>query len=338
MTLIFQFLFLGLCIAGASLFAGTETGFVSWNPLKLSHRAMRGDIVARWADFLMRRNDRLLSAVLIGNNVAIISASLVFEKLLESLDHTFSLELSSIPSAEALMLTPIMVLFGEMLPKSLFRLYPFRLTMRMTPLLIAVYYMTLPFTSVFSFFMNLVRRKKIPEGETYMAKVREEMVMVAQEGSASGTLFRSADKFIQNLMEINNKTVGEMYRSIASVACSETGPVYDLSLSVREVKKCISNQKVVLVGDPLTQSARMFVTLNDLVLSPDTEKLDDISRPLHFVSVESSAIALLQESSGSSTDVIGIIDQQGEYVGAAIIDTLLLTALRFQETIRESAK
>jgi putative hemolysin len=332
MTLLLQTVFLIFCIAASSLFAGMETGFVSWNPLKLSHRAMRGDIVARWADFLMRHKDRLLSAVLIGNNVAIISASLVFKKFLESLDHAYSLELSNFPLAETLMLTPIMVLFGEMLPKSLFRLYPFRLTMHMTPPLMAIYYVTLPFTSVFSFFTDFLRKNKIPEGETYMAKVREEMVMVAQEGSASGTLFRSADKFIRNLMEINSKTIGEMYRSIVSAASSETGPVFDSSLSVGEVKECLAGQKVVLVGDHKTQIAGKFVALNDLVSAPDTAELGEISRPLHFVTGENSIIALLQEGSEYGTGVIGIIDHKGEYVGASLIDSLLLTALSFQET------
>ena len=51
-TLIFVLLFIGIC--GSFFFAGVETGFVSWNPLKVSYRASQGDIYARWALHLLK--------------------------------------------------------------------------------------------------------------------------------------------------------------------------------------------------------------------------------------------------------------------------------------------
>lgn len=329
MILLFHSLFLFICIAGASLFAGTETGFVSWNPLKISHRAQMGDIVARWADFLMHHKDRLLSAVLIGNNICIVGASLVFERFIESVDHLFSLDLSSIPSAESLLLTPLMVLFGEMLPKSLFRLYPFRLTMRMTPVLVAIYYFTLPFTWIFTYLTAMLRKSKKTDGVTYMARVREEMVLVALEGSRSGTLFRSADKFIQNLMEVNRKTVGEMFEAEKTVCRTETGKVFAGNVTVAIVQKELTEQKVILVGEKDSGTATGYVTLNALVKASPGTKIGEISTLLPVINCENPVISLLRENFNPNAAVIRIVDQMENNIGVAMVETLLLAALSF---------
>ncbi|MBD3392529.1 MAG: DUF21 domain-containing protein, partial [Chitinivibrionales bacterium] len=55
---------LGVCVAGAFFFAGTETGFISWNPLKVTYRARQGSVAARWALYLMQHRGRVVSAVL----------------------------------------------------------------------------------------------------------------------------------------------------------------------------------------------------------------------------------------------------------------------------------
>ena len=75
------------CFAGQFLFAGSETGFVSWNTLKVSHRAGEGGLLARWAVFLMNRRDALLAAVLIGNNIFIVGSTLAFLDIFERLSH-----------------------------------------------------------------------------------------------------------------------------------------------------------------------------------------------------------------------------------------------------------
>ena len=199
-----------LFIAGASFFAGSETGFVSWNPLKVEHRAGGGDIVARWALFLIKNKNRLLSAQLIGNNVCVIGASLTFAALFETVDHALSWELSRIPSPESWFLTPFIVLFGEMLPKSLYRLYPFILTMRSVPLLMIVYFVTFPLTVPFFAASGFFRRSESVKGDSFMTKVREEMVLIALEGTKIGTLFKSADVFIQSILTLNEKRVGKL--------------------------------------------------------------------------------------------------------------------------------
>ena len=177
----------------------------------------------------------------------------------------------------------------------------------------------------------LLKRQKI-DGEAYMARVREEMVLVAQVGSKSGTLFRSADKFIQNLMEVNRKTIGEMFEVCRENCRSETGKVFSADASIEKIQKELTEQKVILVDQEDTGTATEYVTLNDLVAAAPGTEISEISTSLPVISCESPVISLLRENFDRNGAVIRIVDHTEKYIGVAMVETLLLTALSFEES------
>ena len=322
MVITIQALLLLLCIFGSSFFAGSETGFVSWNPLKIKHRQASGDIVARWALFLMQHKDRLISAVLIGNNICVVGASLAFVSLFESIDHTVSWELTRLPSPESWLLTPFMVLFGEMLPKSLFRIYPFRLTMRSIPVLTGLYFITLPFTYVFTFMMGLLRKNPIKRGETFMAKVREEMVLVAVEGSRVGTLFRFADIFIQNVLAMNEKRVGDAVQSVDGQRAPMISLGFRANETVGSVKKRVPDQSSLLVFEEDGDRLCGYVPLLELVTTTDDTPIGTLCRRLPQLETNQSVLTAIRSVDELEDSFYSIVDESGKPKG--ITDTVAL--------------
>lgn len=331
MTIILQIFLLLLCIAGASFFSGSETGFVSWNPLKLAHRAALGNIRAKWALFLMDHKDRLLSAVLIGNNVCVVGASLAFAVLFENIDSTVSWDLARLPSPESWLLTPLVVLFGEMLPKSLFRMYPFRLTMRSTPMLIIVYFVTLPFTMVFSMLTGMMKRDSHERGDSYMTKVREEMVLVALEGSRVGTLFRSADIFIQNVLAMNEKRVMDACVCSGNLLEAKGEMVFSADQTVGDARSQIKRNTGILVADKEGEISG-FISLLDMVGTPDTMKLGDLSRPLPRLRSDKSMFSALREMYETSSRFFSICSPKGINLG--VVETDMLLKNTFHQTVQ----
>ncbi|MBN1578607.1 MAG: DUF21 domain-containing protein [Chitinispirillaceae bacterium] len=329
MDIALQIALLFLCITGASFFAGSETGFVSWNPLKIGHRAVSGDIVARWSLFLIKHKDRLLSAQLIGNNVCVIGASLTFVSLFETIDHTVSWDLSRIPSPESWLLTPVIVLFGEMLPKSLYRIYPFILTMNSVPLLMVVYFTTLPFTFVFSVVTDMFRKDAPHQGESFMSKVREEMVLVALEGSKTGTLFKSADIFIQNVLALNEKKVGDM---ISKKNSGLNGMRFYANERVGDVKKRIPDQPGIIVHNADEANVSGYISLFDLIQAPGEATLGSCCKPLPRLGAEQTMFAALR-SADEESHFFTIIDQHGSLTG--IVDKMMLLQAAFKNPIEK---
>ncbi len=314
MDAILQFASLILCVLGASFFAGAETGFVSWNPLKVSYRAASGDIVARWALFLIRHKDRLLSAVLIGNNICVIGASLAFSSFFEAVDNAVAPDLTRIPSPESWILTPIIVLFGEMLPKSLFRLYPFRLTMRAVPFLTGLYFATLPFTFIFSLVTSMFRNIR-KRGESFMTKVREEMVLVAMEGSKSGTLFRHADIFLQNALMLNERKLRDLCESSGVVMQSPGAFRFRADQTVAAAKKQIGDQQGIIVHEVSGDRIRGLVSLIDLANASDDAVLGTMCKPLPRMPAEWSLLTALRYIEQRASSFFGINDEKGELIG-----------------------
>jgi CBS domain containing-hemolysin-like protein len=195
-----------LCILGSGFFSGSEIGFVSWNRLKVSHAAARGDITANMGMRLIRGRGRLLTAILIGNNICNVGAALIFARLFERIDGAVFLDLSRIPSPESWFLTPVVLIFGEVLPKYLYRRYAFSMTMKSVPALIVCFYLAAPIFWVVGAFSKIFG--VAAPGGPRDADVREEILLVAVEGARRGNIFESADRVMKNTLGMKGSGVG----------------------------------------------------------------------------------------------------------------------------------
>lgn len=277
------------------------------NPIKVGHKAASGDLFGKWTLFLMSHKDRLLSTVLICNNLCNIGATLSFVIVFNSFDQILSWDLSHIPSPESWFLTPVLVLFGEMLPKSLFRTYPFRLTLKVIPLLIVFYFLTLPFTWLFSKFTDLFRKEPSRFEESYVTKVREEMVLVALEGAKRGTLFESADVFINNVLKLKDKTIKDIMVSLKEykkMQIALTG-----NMLIRDLKNRLPDSNEVLVFDEQGVSPLGSVTMLDIAGADAQKRLCDILKPLKCIEIQKPLLSALQFIKTNISEFYLVCDQ-----------------------------
>ncbi|GBU20639.1 hypothetical protein R80B4_00518 [Fibrobacteres bacterium R8-0-B4] len=198
------FILLLICILGSGFFSGSETGFVSWNPLKVSHAAAQGGFSARLGMRLIKERGRLLATILIGNNVCNVGAALIFARLFERIDAAFFLDLSKIPSPESWFLTPVVLLFGEVIPKFLYRKHAFSMTLKSVPALAFFFYLASPIFWVLGAFSKIFGIAAAPHD----ADVREEILLVAVEGVRRGNIFECADRVMKNTLEMKGSGVG----------------------------------------------------------------------------------------------------------------------------------
>ncbi len=105
----------------SAFFSGSETALMSLNRYRLRHRARQGHRGARMAETLLRRPDRLIGLILLGNNLVNFSAA--------SLVAIIALELGGEPAVAAgtLILTLVVLIFSEAAPKTLAAMNPERL-------------------------------------------------------------------------------------------------------------------------------------------------------------------------------------------------------------------
>ncbi len=113
-------------VIGSAVFSGLETGVYRLNRVRLHLLAHRGQGNAQVLDRLVAKPNRLLGTLLIGNNIANYASSLGFTALLGGA----GLSDKGIIIVVALLLTPVLFVFGEVLPKDLFQNYTDQITYR----------------------------------------------------------------------------------------------------------------------------------------------------------------------------------------------------------------
>ena len=140
-----------ILVAMSAYFSATETAFTSLNRIRLRTKADAGDKRAARTLAVAEDYDKLLSTILIGNNivnnVATTIGAVLFIKLIDDVRG---------PTASAIVLTVVILIFGEVSPKSLAKEHPEAWAMLATPLLRLFLLLLSPLNFLFSQWKRLL--------------------------------------------------------------------------------------------------------------------------------------------------------------------------------------
>ena len=194
---------LAALIALSAYFSATETAFTSLNRIRLKTRADDGDKRAARTLALAANYDRLLSTLLIGNNivnnVATTIGAVLFIKLIGS---------AKGPTVSATVLTVVILVFGEVTPKSLAKERPEVWAIAATPLLRVMAVLLTPVNFLFTQWKKLLRvllRHQDDDGIT-----EEELMGMVDQAETEGSLDQHESDLIRNAIEFNDMEVSEI--------------------------------------------------------------------------------------------------------------------------------
>ncbi|KAA5968341.1 MULTISPECIES: HlyC/CorC family transporter [unclassified Pantoea] len=158
-------------------FAGSETGMMTLNRYKLRHQVKNGSRAARRVEKLLRRPDRLLSLVLIGNNLVNILASALATIVGMRLHGDEGVAVATG------ILTFVVLVFAEVLPKTVAALYPERVAFPSSLLLVPLQYIMLPLVWLLNTITHLLMRMVgiRAEGAISSALSKEELRTIVYE-------------------------------------------------------------------------------------------------------------------------------------------------------------
>ena len=164
----------------SAYFSATETAFSSFNKIRMKSRADAGDKKAQLAMDLAEDYDRLISTILIGNNIVNITASTVGTVLFTKLYAAYG------PTISTVVLTLVVLIFGEISPKSLAKEHAEGFAMFSAPILRVFLLILRPLNFIFSQWkklLNLIFRPSEDPGIT-----EEELITMVSEAENEGGL------------------------------------------------------------------------------------------------------------------------------------------------------
>ena len=206
-------------IAFSAFFSASETAFSSLNQIRLKSRAEEGDTSAARVLAMAEKYDKLLSSILIGNNIVNIAAASIGTVLF-----TKWLGAERGATVSTMVLTVVVLIFGEVTPKSLAKEMPETVATAVAPVLSLLMLVFTPLTWLFSqwkrflgHFVHSTEEDTITEGEL--------MTMVS-EAENDGELTDRESQLIRSAIEFDDVEVEEILTPRVDVIAVED----DLSL------------------------------------------------------------------------------------------------------------
>ena len=186
----------------SAYFSATETAFTSLNTIRMKTWAENGDRRAARTLALAEDYDKLLSTILIGNNIVNISASTIATVLLTKLFFEYG------PTISTVVITLVVLIFGEITPKSLAKEYPEKFAMISAPALNLIAKILTPLNFFFGLWKKLMN--KLVRSNTDNGITEEELMGIVDQAESEGGLDEHESDLIRASIEFNDLDVSDI--------------------------------------------------------------------------------------------------------------------------------
>ncbi len=204
-SIILSSVFIVLLVLLSGFFSATETAFSSANRTKLKVKAQDGNKAAQNAIKLIDKFDKLLSAILVGNNLVNITLSVLFNNIFETVIHNPAV--SGIVSVAVS--TVIVLTFGEITPKMIAKENSEKVAMAFGYPMKAIMVILYPITIIFAGLKFLL--KKIFKNKSDDRITEEELLSIVEEAQEDGSLDMQERELISSAIEFDDSEVQDIF-------------------------------------------------------------------------------------------------------------------------------
>jgi len=323
-----ELLIIALMLVLSAFFSGSEIAFVAANRLRVEVLARRGGLVGPIVRSFLHDPSLLLTTTLVGNNLALVIYSTVMAFYLDPPLTAFFLNTVGLQngttevvvlSLQTIIASLIVLVIGEILPKSIMREMANRAVFVMALPLRFTYLLLLPFVKTAGWAAALLLRLTRADAETFSQLMRRDFELMIDESKKSGELDLDEDEstLLSNVFSLNTIRVKEsMVPRTDVVAVDENTSIEALRQRFIET----GHSKLPVYRDNIDRIVGVAFAY-DLFHQPTS--LAEMMRPAQFVPESKLSKDLLRELLETKTSVAIVIDEYGGTAGLVTTEDLL---------------
>ena len=311
-------IFIFLLILSA-FFSGTETAYFHIR----KHRKETPEKIKSVLD----SPQRLLVSLLTGNTIVNVSIASLAAYITAGFADDYTWSKSTLILMEVLVVSVVVLIFGEILPKMIAIKYSKEYALKMyTPLKIMMFILS-PIAQGFNAITNVVI-KIIPFRKEKIFDSEEELKILAELGEEEGTLQEEESDMIQSIFDFKEKTVGEIITPRVDIVSLKSDESIDKAMDIigeRQFSKIpiykdtIDNIKGILYAKdiiPYLMGSRPNVNLQNLARQPffvpETKPIDDL---MEEFKLRKTSIAIVVDEWGGTEGLVTLEDVVEEVMG-----------------------
>ncbi len=310
-----------ISIAVSALCSGLEIAFVTGNKLYIELERNRGAIWARVIAALQRRPARVISALLVGNNIAMVVYGVVMAEVMEPWLARFGFGNAFVVVSQTILSTLLILVVAEFLPKALFRLDPNRvLSIFALPLQILYIVLWAPTMLMTGISEGVLRIFGVRTKPGQLAFGRIDLDEFLRELSAGRTKEDTLDaevEYIKNTLELSSIKVRELMVPRARIEAIDVEENVD-ALHKRFTDTGMS--KLLVYKDSI-DNVIGYVHGYELFRRPRTIRV--VLRPVNFIPGTMPADEVLQLFIKQRTHVAVVVDEFGGTAGMLTMEDVV---------------
>lgn len=303
-----------ICVALSAFFSATETSFSSSNRIKLLSLAEDGNKRAAKVLSTIEKYDSFLTTILIGNNVVnILFASLSTILFIDAFNETYGSTLSTVAS------TLIVLIFGEITPKSLAKQSPEKFAMAVIHMVRGFMVILKPFTLVFAAWTKLIA--KIVGGKDDPSITDDELLTIVKEAENEGGLDKNESELIQNAIVFDDRQAEDILTPrVDIVAVPEDADTKEIAEAFSET----GYSRIPVYSGSLDNIIGIIHQKDFYEEVIDKKRnLADILQKAVFVAPTMKISNLLRELQKEQTHIAVVVDEYGGTAGLVTMEDIL---------------
>ena len=302
-----------ICVILSGYFSATETAFTSFNKIRVKNMAEKGNKRAKLVLKLSVNFDKLLSTILIGNNIVNIAtaslATIIFVGFLGDAGVSVSTVVTTI----------VVLIFGEVSPKSLAKESPEKFAMFSAPVLRCLMVIFTPFNFFFVQWKKLL--SKIFKSKEDRSITDEELLTIVEEAQQEGGIDKDEGELIKNAIEFDDLQAEDVLTPRMEI---EGVPRYADKEKIAEVFKESGFSRLPVFEKNIDRIVGVIhqKDFHNYIYRTD-RPIDDILKPVIFITKATKISELLKALQKTKSHMAVVVDEYGGTVGIVTMEDIL---------------
>lgn len=311
-----QIIALVILLILSSIFSSTETALTTVNKIRMRTLSEAGNKKADRVLRVTENQGKMLSAILIGNNVVNLSAS--------SLATSIAIErFGSVGAGIATgILTLLILIFGEIAPKTMATINADQISLWVSGFIEFLMWILTPVIFIVNkLAMGVLLLFRVDPNKSQNAMTEEELRTIVDVGEESGVIETEEKEMIHNLFDFGDSEAKEIMIPRIDMTFVSKDATY------QEVIEIFKEDKFTRlpVYEETTDNVVGILNMKDLLLceDPNTFSIDEIMREPYFTFEHKNTADLFMEMRKSSISLAVVLDEYGVTAGMITLEDLL---------------
>jgi len=301
----------------SAYFAASETSYTSMNPIRVKNLAYEGSKNAEKALKIYEEYERLLTTMLVGNNIVNVAISTLATMLCsELLGVAWGVVVATVLTAT------VILIFGEITPKTLAKRNSERYALKFSGSVLIVMAILAPIVWVFMKLTNFLSRKAKNDSAETPSFTEDELHVMIDEVADEGAIEHSEGELIKSAMQFDDIKVSDMYTPRSNITAAE------IKTDVEDLKTIFIESeysRIPIYGGSVDRIIGAVHSKDFFSKYTTGEKftLEDIMMPVKFVPESTSIAALLSELQKTHLHMAIVLDNFGRTLGLVTMEDIL---------------